>query len=349
MKNILFLSANPSGTTELSIKTEIQEIRNNIPLFRHQDGPIIHPYLSLKPTSFYKSILRSPAADIIHFSGHGHPEHGIILDSEGDKKFDFVSPKMLGSLFSSLKKIKHLNIKCVILNSCYSKDQAQEISNYVPYVVGTTSSISDKDAIQFSSSFYEGMIYSDGEIPFAFEYGRNMLMLKYSLDEHNKIPLIFLDNSARLNKIDMQQNTLSPENLIRKAKSSVKQSINNAEQASQQLEDQIDSIHKDIFEWFASDKAKLAKKTTNQIFEFKSTTQKDDFIFELTCLLELIEVCLVTERTNVLITPQIDDSFPKEMYIQALKHINNRLPDSMFAPKSIAFLKTCFNFLADRL
>ncbi|MBK8492807.1 MAG: hypothetical protein IPL49_18470 [Saprospirales bacterium] len=64
----------------------------------------------------------------------------------------------------------------MVLNSCFSETQAIAIARHVPYVVGMTSAISTKAAIQFSAGFY-GAIASGEEIPRAFELGENLLNL----------------------------------------------------------------------------------------------------------------------------------------------------------------------------
>ena len=64
-----------------------------------------------------------------------------------------IPPNGLESLFKHFKR-KNIHIKVVVLNACYSEDQAMAIANQVPYVIGTTVSIEDGLAISFSTGFY---------------------------------------------------------------------------------------------------------------------------------------------------------------------------------------------------
>ena len=62
----------------------------------------------------------SPA--IVHFSGHGDIDGIAIEDSLGNAKL--IDTSAIGNLFELFSE----NIKCVVLNSCYSESQAMEIS-----------------------------------------------------------------------------------------------------------------------------------------------------------------------------------------------------------------------------
>ena len=65
-------------------------------------------------------------------------------------------------------------VKCVFLNACYSKVQADAIYQQIDCVVGMTKEIGDKTAIQFAPKFYaalgHGRSFQD-----AFDYAKNVL------------------------------------------------------------------------------------------------------------------------------------------------------------------------------
>ena len=61
--------------------------------------------------------------DIIHFSGHGDGVEGIIVE---DINGDIVRFPTFG-LNRLFKRFKE-KVKCVVLNACYSKEQAEVIS-----------------------------------------------------------------------------------------------------------------------------------------------------------------------------------------------------------------------------
>jgi hypothetical protein len=48
-------------------------------------------------------------------------------------------------------------VQCVILNACYSKIQAEAISQHIPHVIGMNQGIGDRAAIAFSIGFYKAL------------------------------------------------------------------------------------------------------------------------------------------------------------------------------------------------
>jgi hypothetical protein len=121
---------------------------------------------------FQREVLRSQAK-IVHFAGHGMPnellfEHGKVDFSTIIKKF-FMEPFVK----------EHL--RCIILNACYSEQQAKELSSSIAglYAVGSKGPIPDPLAISFAEGFYNGAhLIEDGDYPGAFRMGMNALKSK---------------------------------------------------------------------------------------------------------------------------------------------------------------------------
>ena len=103
--------------------------------------------------------------DVLHFSGHGSSTNEIILENNNGKSHP-VSAEVLSSLFSILKD----NIKCVVLNACYSKGQAEAIAAHIGCVIGMSEKIFDVSAISFTSAFYQALAYGKS-IQDAFNLG----------------------------------------------------------------------------------------------------------------------------------------------------------------------------------
>ena len=93
--------------------------------------------------------------DIVHFSGHGSSSSELILEDR-DGNSHPVSVRALASLFSALKD----NIRCVVLNACFSEQQAQAIAQHIDCVVGMSKAISDRAAISFAAKFYQALAYT---------------------------------------------------------------------------------------------------------------------------------------------------------------------------------------------
>jgi CHAT domain len=75
---------------------------------------------------------------IVHFSGHGVGEQGLLLKSPTGK-IQAVSGLALARLFKAFQR----SVNCVVLNACYSEVQAAAIHEHIPYVVGINAAIGD--------------------------------------------------------------------------------------------------------------------------------------------------------------------------------------------------------------
>jgi CHAT domain-containing protein len=103
--------------------------------------------------------------DIVHFSGHGSLANAIILeDSAGRSRA--VSAAVLGRLFAVLKD----NIRCVVLNACFSEPQAEAIAQSIDCVVGMSPAMSDQAAVGFAAAFYQALGFGR-DVQTAFNLG----------------------------------------------------------------------------------------------------------------------------------------------------------------------------------
>ncbi len=188
---ILVLATNPEETTPLRLDEEVRSIDQALQQSRFRDKFELEQQWAVRVSDLQRFLLRYKP-DIVHFSGHGSESSEIILeDSEGNSKP--VPASALSNLFSLLKD----NIKCVVLNACYSETQAEAVSRHIGCVVGMSKAIGDEAAISFSEAFY-GALGDGRDIKTAFELGCNQINLAY-LDEHD-IPKLKTaeENSAEL-------------------------------------------------------------------------------------------------------------------------------------------------------
>jgi CHAT domain len=126
--------------------------------------------------------------DIVHFSGHGSASSEIILeDSIGNSHA--VTPRALSQLFSVLKD----NIRCVLLNACYSETQAQAIAKHIDCVIGMTHAIGDQAAISFAAAFYQALGYGRN-VKDAFDLGCVQIDLE-NLDEQDTPKLLAINST----------------------------------------------------------------------------------------------------------------------------------------------------------
>lgn len=150
-RTILFLSANPNHTGELRLDREERKIRDILSTTTHKDSFkfINEPAVQVEHIA---GVLQREKTEIIHFSGHGEGEEGIVIEDEyGDVQL--LTTRRLNHLFGELKE----GIQCVILSACYSKVQAEVISKHNLYVVGMNRAIKDKEATRFAKGFYQSL------------------------------------------------------------------------------------------------------------------------------------------------------------------------------------------------
>lgn len=167
---ILFLAANPKDTQALDLDKEVEILREVVESGRHQERIRIDQRWEVSFDKLQQTILKlSP--QIIHFSGHGMAE-GLLLENESGFA-EVVSADTLGSLFGPLQQ----EVFCVILNACYSENQAKVIGTHIPFVVGMNTAISDEAALLFTRGFYRGLA-NRLDIEFAFSMGLSLVQSK---------------------------------------------------------------------------------------------------------------------------------------------------------------------------
>jgi hypothetical protein len=169
-RNILLLSANPKNTSQLRLTEEMRDIKEGLRLSDNRDLFSINTASAIRPRDIRRAIL-TYKPHIIHFSGHGSQEEGLLFEDEtGATKF--VDASALADLF----KLFANQLECVVLNACYSKYQALEIARHINYVVGMSQEIQDKAAIEFAVGFYDGLGAGEG-YDFAYKLGCNAILM----------------------------------------------------------------------------------------------------------------------------------------------------------------------------
>lgn len=165
---ILFLAVNPKGTAQLRLDEEMRSIDEALRKsdFRHRVQ--IEQQWAVRVSDLQGLLLRH-APDIVHFSGHG--SSGLILEDIDGRPRE-VPPDALADLFGILKD----TVRCVVLNACYSHEQAIAISHYVEAVIGMNDEIDDEASVAFASAFYQALGYGK-DVPTAFKLGVSQLRI----------------------------------------------------------------------------------------------------------------------------------------------------------------------------
>ncbi len=161
---ILFLAANPVNSEPLRLDQEISVIDNALRLAQFRERFDIRQHWAVQVSEIEELLLRH-RPEVVHFSGHGSPRSEIILeDAQGQGQI--VPSIALSQLFSVLKD----NIRCVVLNACYSENQARAIAQHIDCVIGMSKAVGDQVAIRFAAAFYQAVGYGR-DIQTAFDLG----------------------------------------------------------------------------------------------------------------------------------------------------------------------------------
>jgi tetratricopeptide (TPR) repeat protein len=171
MKKILILAANPRK--DLNLDREIRDLKRVIQSSAHGDSfqVINEPAVRV---SDLQDLLFKHRPQIVHFCGHGGGEAGLVFESDLGREQQ-VKTEALSELF----RLFDDGVECVLLNACYSQDQAEAIVQHIRHVIGMNQEIRDDAAIAFSKGFYRALGY-DCSIKEAFEFGKNAIQLEIS-------------------------------------------------------------------------------------------------------------------------------------------------------------------------
>jgi serine/threonine protein kinase len=184
---VLFLAANPKDTPQLRLDEEIRGIDFALRQTDFRDRFDIIQHWAVRIADLQGYLLRHNP-DIVHFSGHGSSSNQIILEDISGNSHP-VSARALSQVFSVLKD----NIRCVVLNCCYSEPQARAIAQHIDCVIGMSKSIGDAAAVGFATAFYQALGYGRN-LKTAFDLGCSQIDLE-SLDEQDTPQLLAINSN----------------------------------------------------------------------------------------------------------------------------------------------------------
>jgi hypothetical protein len=169
MKKILILASNPRK--DLNLDHEIRELKDVIERSRYRDTFEVEDALAVRVGDLQELLLQHQP-QIVHFCGHGGGQLGLVLEDNlgNEQLLQTDALRDLFRLFSS-------EVQCVLLNACYSDEQADEIVQHIDYVIGMDQEIRDDAAIAFSKGFYRALGYGC-EIEKAYGLGCNAIQLE---------------------------------------------------------------------------------------------------------------------------------------------------------------------------
>lgn len=188
MVTILFLAANPIDTARLKLDEEVRTIDLALRQSKFRDDFKLEIHNALHFTDLQSLLLRYEP-QIVHFAGHGSSTNELILMDQNGMSHP-VSSRALSELFEILAD----NIRCVVLNACYSVVQARAIAEHIDCVIGMSEIAGDTTAINFATSFYQALAFGR-DIKTAFQLGCSQINLA-NLEEQNMPQLLLKDSNS---------------------------------------------------------------------------------------------------------------------------------------------------------
>jgi hypothetical protein len=167
---ILFLAASPD-TAPLRLDEEVREVTAKIRSAEHRDALEVVSRWAVRPDDLQQALLEHEP-HVLHFSGHGSKSAEIIL-LDGSRQPKPVSQAALVTLLRTLKD----NLRVVVLNACFSRPQAEAITQVIDCAIGMKNAIGDEAAIKFAASFYRGLGFGKS-VKTSFDLGTSTLMLE---------------------------------------------------------------------------------------------------------------------------------------------------------------------------
>ena len=147
---ILFLAANPKTTAPLDLDTEFNQIESALGETRNTTRILLQHRWKLSRDQLLDFLLQY-RPHIVHFSGHGTEDNLLLQDRDGN-----AWPLDRATARAAFKTTAHTT-RMVVLNACYSRDVAEDVSEVVDCVVGMSQPVYDNTAIRFASALYRGL------------------------------------------------------------------------------------------------------------------------------------------------------------------------------------------------
>jgi hypothetical protein len=150
---ILFLAASPDNLTRLSLDKEIRGIQERLRSGQYRDRFELITESAVRVRDITEHLLRHRPT-IVHFSGHGDKEGKLQFHNDRDQT-QGVPIAAFADLFERFRS----DVRCVVLNSCYSETLAKTMAQKIDCVVGMTTAIRDDAAIVFAEDFYRALSF----------------------------------------------------------------------------------------------------------------------------------------------------------------------------------------------
>lgn len=148
---ILFLAANPDGTSKLQLDNEARNIYEKIRLSAYRDTIKFETRWAVRVSDVFQAINETNPT-IIHFSGHGSKAGEIALENP-DGTLKLVTAEAISHAIATVSD----SVRLVVFNACFSQTPAERIVEHIDASIGMSTSIGDEAACVFAAQFYSSI------------------------------------------------------------------------------------------------------------------------------------------------------------------------------------------------
>ena len=184
---ILILGVNTGNSSRFDLRLDEEARVINTALGRARYSKFTLQVGKAVSTTDLQDTLLQHKPDIIHIFSDSTSDEISLADGVGNRHP--VSAREISQLFSELKG----DIRCVVLNNCYSEPQALAIAKNVDCVIGIARDAGDRASFDFINAFYHALSCAL-DVKTAFDLGSAQIDLE-DLNEQDMLRLIAIKNN----------------------------------------------------------------------------------------------------------------------------------------------------------
>ncbi|GAA6618623.1 TIR domain-containing protein [Scytonema sp. NUACC26] len=294
---ILFLAANPARSSQSRLEQEARDISEGLLRAQHRDRFKFEQRWAVRPRDIQLALLECNP-QIVHFAGQRKQneisgsqekmmlEPGGLVETEFNREEGLtfqnetgqvclIPAKALADLFMLFTD----RVNCVLLNGCYTEEQAKVIAQHIPYTIGMKRSITDKAAIDFALGFYDAL-GAGRSIEFAYNLGCTAIQMA-GLPEH-LTPVLY--KKSELNSISTHNDSSKLDTNLLNGVTQTPHSRRRIQEKREDLEEEYQAIRKKLKwlkkEWTIKTDSEAKYELSQRIEQYEVQLQNIEELLE---------------------------------------------------------------------
>jgi serine/threonine protein kinase len=154
---ILFVAANPDGTSRLELHEQCADIEGELRLTEGRDELVFQAKWAVTVDELMRHLLTFKPT-IVHFNGQGGAADAARAGARIQLKGEDGGPQLVDArALTRMIAAAAPSVRLVVLNACFSDEMARELCQAVDCVVGMRGAIGDASARSFAVAFYRAL------------------------------------------------------------------------------------------------------------------------------------------------------------------------------------------------